>query len=394
MVKESDLKKEELYDKGIYAYKNNNYEEALNLFNEAIVCDGKFYKAKIAKVDCLYKMGRLNEVHPICTEIFSSDCLDEEVWYKLGDFYYNVGRMFENALDCFNKAIELKEDYADAWDMKGSALSFMANFEEALNSHNKAAELNPDNPNIYDNIGYCYASLGMFDNALEAYDKALEIDSHDINALSNKASILNNMGKSEEALNYIKRALEIKEDYNLLYYKAVALFTLEKYEDSLEAINRSLELYNFNHNGWKFKGQLLIEMENYKEAIIAYDKVISYDPSDIQGWFYMITSLVNLGMLEEALAGCDEVLKRNSDVFFIFEKANILYELNRLDESLEICNNRLSIDEFDSDFYLLKAKIYNKKQDKKKAIEFTEKAIEYNPIMEEAISFREELLNQ
>ena len=72
-------------------------------------------------------------------------------------------------------------------------------------------------------------------------------------------------------------------------------------------------------------------MENYKEAIIAYDKVISYDPSDIQGWFYMITSLVNLGMLEEALAGCDEVLKRNSDVFFIFEKANILYELNRLD---------------------------------------------------------------
>ena len=236
MVKESDLKKEELYDKGIYAYKNNNYEEALNLFNEAIVCDGKFYKAKIAKVDCLYKMGRLNEVHPICTEIFSSDCLDEEVWYKLGDFYYNVGRMFENALDCFNKAIELKEDYADAWDMKGSALSFMANFEEALNSHNKAAELNPDNPNIYDNIGYCYASLGMFDNALEAYDKALEIDSQDINALSNKASILNNMGKSEEALNYIKRALEIKEDYNLLYYKAVALFTLEKYEDSAKQL--------------------------------------------------------------------------------------------------------------------------------------------------------------
>ncbi len=394
MVNESDLKKEELYDKGIYAYKNHNYDEALKLLNESIVCDGKFYKAKIAKIDCLYKMGRLNEVHPICDEIYSSDCLDEEVWCKLGDFYLNVGRMFENALVCFNKAIELNTNYADAWDMRGSVLSVMGNMEEALNSHKQAAELDSNNSLIYDNIGYCYASLSMFDNALEAYYKAIEIDSEDINALSNIASILNNIGKSEEALNYINRAIEIKEDYNLLYYKAVVLFTLEKFDESLETINQSLELYSFNHDGWKFKGQLLVEMENYQEAILAYDKVLTYDPSDVQGWFYMITSLVNLGMLEEALAGCDEVLKIDSGVFFIFEKANILYELDRLDESLEICNTQLNIDKFDSDFYLLKAKIYNKQNDKNKAIEYVEKAIEYNPIMEEAISFREELLNQ
>ena len=39
-------------------------------------------------------------------------------------------------------------------------------------------------------------------------------------------------------------------------------------------------------------------------------------------------------------------------------------------------------------------KLKYKKQDKNKAIEYAEKAIEYNPILEEAISFREELLNQ
>lgn len=44
----------------------------------------------------------------------------------------------------FDKAIAIKPDYADAWNGRGAALSYLKRYEEALKSFDKAISINPD----------------------------------------------------------------------------------------------------------------------------------------------------------------------------------------------------------------------------------------------------------
>ena len=58
------------------------------------------------------------------------------------DFYYK--EKYDLALKTYEKAIELKPDYAEAWSNKSFALAKLGRFDEALKASEKAIELKPD----------------------------------------------------------------------------------------------------------------------------------------------------------------------------------------------------------------------------------------------------------
>ena len=59
----------------------------------------------------------------------------------------------DGALADFNKAIELKPDYVNAYDARGNVRSKKGDLDGALADYNKAIGLNPTNFNAYDNRG-------------------------------------------------------------------------------------------------------------------------------------------------------------------------------------------------------------------------------------------------
>ena len=46
---------------------------------------------------------------------------DDKSWYSKGSALYNLGK-YNEAIQAFDKAIELDPDYAKAWCSKGTAL--------------------------------------------------------------------------------------------------------------------------------------------------------------------------------------------------------------------------------------------------------------------------------
>ena len=54
---------------------------------------------------------------------------------------------YEDALNSFQKAISLKQNDPDLWNMKGSALRSLGRYNEAIECFNKSLEIDPRDKN-------------------------------------------------------------------------------------------------------------------------------------------------------------------------------------------------------------------------------------------------------
>jgi tetratricopeptide (TPR) repeat protein len=77
---------------------------------------------------------------------------------------------FEEALACYDKAIELKRDYADAYSNRGIAFSNLKRYVEALQSYDKAIKLNHDLADSHLNKSLILLLLRDFEHGWPEYE--------------------------------------------------------------------------------------------------------------------------------------------------------------------------------------------------------------------------------
>ena len=69
-----------------------------------------------------------------------------------------VAEEYEAALASYDKAVEIKPDYHQAWNIRGIALRQLGRLEEAVASYDKAVEIKPDYHQAWNNRGYALLS--------------------------------------------------------------------------------------------------------------------------------------------------------------------------------------------------------------------------------------------
>jgi len=65
-----------------------------------------------------------------------------EAWNNKGYSLYEMGK-YEEALECYDRAIEIDPTSLDAWLCRGYTLQEMKKYEDAISSYSKAIELDP-----------------------------------------------------------------------------------------------------------------------------------------------------------------------------------------------------------------------------------------------------------
>ncbi len=117
----------------------------------------------------------------------------------LGAAYFEAGRADE-AIRCFSKAIELKEDYFDAWNNRGVAHTATGQTAEAIGDFDKAIALKSDFAEAYNNRGIAYMKAGRLVEAIRDYSRAIELQPGYAAAFENRASAYSQNGQYEQAL--------------------------------------------------------------------------------------------------------------------------------------------------------------------------------------------------
>ena len=100
-----------------------------------------------------------------------------EEWFDRGIAFQDKEEYLE-ALNCFQKAIEIKADFIPAWVYKGITLEQLKRYEEAIASYTEAIDRNPDIADLWYNKGASLCRLRRYSDALKCFDRVLAINPH------------------------------------------------------------------------------------------------------------------------------------------------------------------------------------------------------------------------
>jgi Flp pilus assembly protein TadD len=156
----------------------------------------------------LEKMGRSEQAVECFDKALEENPNDSWAWFNKGVSLHRLGSLGE-ALYCYDRALELSPNDADLLSNKGIALRTLGRADEAVECYKKALEINPVDSGIWSNLGVTYRVLGQTDEALKSYDKALDIDQYDVGVWLNKAAALQSEGRFDEAINCYEAVLKI-----------------------------------------------------------------------------------------------------------------------------------------------------------------------------------------
>lgn len=137
-----------LLDQGKQLYRNDQDEEAVAAFQEALKIDPDLAEAHFRLGLGYESLGKTEEA---------------EVEYK-------------KAVEAYKKYFDDNPDDAEAHYALGQTFAGLGQYSEAIRQYREATKLKKDDPDIYFDLGVAHTKLAQYDAAATAFSRSLEID--------------------------------------------------------------------------------------------------------------------------------------------------------------------------------------------------------------------------
>ena len=131
-----------------------------------------------------------------------------EALYRLGNVMMQQ-RNLSDAAQYFQRSIQLNPDFAEVHNNLGSVLKDLGNLDAAVACYRQAVRLKPDDVPPHYNLGIGLKELGHLDEAATCQRRALELNPHDPEVHSCLGNVLSDQGDLDEAAACHRRALEL-----------------------------------------------------------------------------------------------------------------------------------------------------------------------------------------
>jgi tetratricopeptide (TPR) repeat protein len=128
-------------------------------------------QARFQSVDYLTKSGRISEAIPLLMQTMEKYPSSLEGWMRLGELWYRAQRP-DRAQACFEQAVRLSPDLAEAWFRLG-CIQVATNSRQAAASFRQAIRCKPHYAQAHYNLGQCLQEQGQRDAAASEFREAL-----------------------------------------------------------------------------------------------------------------------------------------------------------------------------------------------------------------------------
>lgn len=256
---------------------------------------------------------------------------------NLGIAYQKLGQAAE-AVECFDKAIAAKPDFASAHHNRANWLREAKRPKEARESYDRALALQPENPLIHANYASLLYDVHEYQTALQALDTALTLRPDYHTAYFRKGEILLELDKPAAALAAFDRALSLAPDNGeFLIGRGKALIALDRHEEGLTCHRRAIELAPKNAAFLHASGLAFLSIKRIRAALACFEEALALKPDYVEAHLSSAYIHKDLGLHDKALAQVERAIKAKADDRdALLCKGSILTAAYRAQEALEI----------------------------------------------------------
>ena len=160
-----------------------------------------------------------------------------EPFNALGDLFLSAPRrLHDQAVEAYQKALELRPFYAEAHAGLGDARAAKGDVDGAVAAYQRALAFNPATPKVYLSLGKIYYSeKGLYYDAVKAYKTAISLDPQFLDAHMGLGEIYEEKGLYQDAITEYRKVVEVDATHTGALYNLALVY--EKV-DPREAIGR------------------------------------------------------------------------------------------------------------------------------------------------------------
>jgi tetratricopeptide (TPR) repeat protein len=161
----------------------------------------------------LFTEGKINEAIDHYNKAINIKSDYAAVYNNRGAVYYTLGQ-YQQAVDDYNMAIRLQPDYIDAYNNRGAVYYAVGQYQRAIYDYDIAIYGKPDYVDAYFNRGIVLAKLNQYNMAILNYNKVIQLNPNDADAYKRRGAILLNQGRIREGCLDVQKACELGQcDY-------------------------------------------------------------------------------------------------------------------------------------------------------------------------------------
>lgn len=236
---------------------------------------------------------------------------------------------------------------AQEYNQQGVVLYAKDKYTDAVCYFEKAIAEDPYYTDSYINCAQAFIMMDRFEDAIKSLNKVILIDKKNGLAYFHKGNVELLMGNGDMARESYNKAISLGFD-NLQIYINLAADAEERgdFNTAISYYNKVISLDQFNAYAKVRKAQIMIASKRYTEALIMCNSLIETNPDVFEGYHYKFAVLCEMGNFEEAGAVLDRALTLfpEDDAFF-YDKARLLHAQGRLEEALDIIDNKLAFND-------------------------------------------------
>jgi len=260
-------------------------------------------------------------------------------YYNRGNSYVEI-QDYEKAILSYKKAISIRPNYAIAYNNLGNVYSELNRHNLAIDSFKKSIKIAPQHIEIYFNLGKTFFDLKDYKNAIMNFDKSIELNPNISYPYIDKGISLGLIGKYEEALLTFKKAIEINPKSSILNYNiAITYGKLLKFDKAIEFCKKALLDDPTNEDIYFSLGYFYNEKGIKKLAIESYSKVLRLVPSHFGAFINKSYTLLEDNRYKEVIKLINNAIDYYPDNPKVI---NVLGIANIFEENFEIAQQIFS----------------------------------------------------